>query len=255
MSGICSNIIIRECCINAGPNISNNSFGFGYTNGYPVDVRLVANTLTGGSANIYFNSFTASPANSCIYIDSNVLKNAFLGGLNTGNQMRYPPRVNSISHNIILNNSNSNADFYGLKLNDLICERVEGNRIDVTRNNDKTVYGIHISTISSSKSSCYICNNEIRVTGSKIVYGISLNAAANTMAEIHHNSVLSKSTNGTAYGLYIFSNNAQLMYQYNRVSRNIFIAKGSTNYPLYINNMSFFRPVPTVMFQVNRECP
>ena len=212
-------------CVNL-PNASGSP-----VTDYPVDVRFVGNTIQGGYYNFYLSYMAINGtniANTSMYIDSNILSDAY----NSGAYVNYYAHINSFSHNTITNRTNATSTYYGVYASYYgIWDRIEGNRIRI--NNTSTAAGFYLLNYqqyaSYAKQPANLCNNEITITGTGTRYGIYI-TSPNGNWEVHHNTVYIEG-NSTIYGLY--HTNASNSYKVN-MTRNMVFCTGGTNYPLYL---------------------
>ncbi len=237
MVGGCRNVTIRDCDILASvTTYSTKAHAFDYNNRfgaqYPEEVRLIANRITGGYANIYLYRMSFADASltaASMYIDSNILTEAYSCGVNAS----YSSSIRSLSYNIIRSRKEGIGVYYGLySFSSSNYEKVEGNRICV--NNSNTGYGMYLCENQNSPiySSCAgeFINNEIRVSGLGDKYGIYFNGTYSNL-QVHHNSILVFSGNKTAYGLWMV-NNTNYVSQF---TRNLLSVEGTPRYALYIS--------------------
>ena len=244
MEESCRNITIRDCDICSSDTATSEKYrAFSYPNtnanpNFPVNVRLKANRITGGYYNIYATYLSGTSANiinSSLYIDSNILTEAYRIGIYSNIYSSIP----SISHNIIRSRKGGTGAYNGLLSTGVSSiGKVEGNRIRVLNNVDGTgmSVGIGQNSASCSSSPMMIVNNEIHMSGKGIKCGILLNGKDSRM-EVHHNSVYCI-TDSVAYGCeYMAGSTANT--DVTNITRNLFVTEGKPGYPLYLYNKKY----------------
>ena len=245
MQGACTDVTIRECNIYASVTATASSYrAFDYPNtsgsaNYPVDVRLIGNHIAGGYYNLYLYYTAGSTSymtSSSMYIDSNVMTDAYYYGIYAYYYGGFP----SISHNTISNRyaqtSGNSSIYYGLYSSYYKnFGEIVGNKIFIS--NTSSGYGMYLYYYQNyptySNGSALIANNEIRVMGNGVKYGMYLYTYYSNM-EIHHNSVYASSETSTAYGAYLYAGSSTA-YKTN-FTRNLLYAEGMTEHPLYLAN-------------------
>ena len=238
MAAGCSDVIIRECNIYANKTATSSTYSaFRYdgTSGsttYPVDVRIVANNITGGYHNMYLYYMcgnTSYMTSASMYIDSNVMTEAYYYGMYN----YYNSSIRSLCHNTIRSREGTSMyygvySYYYSNYDKVMC-----NRIYV--NNKSTGYGMYMSYYqnnpSYSNGRALIANNEIRLFGTNTKYGMYLQNSYSRM-DIHYNSIYSQTDNSTSYGVYWYAG-TNTTYQTN-FTRNMVISSGTTSYPIYL---------------------
>lgn len=248
MGGACTDVTIRECNIYACTTATNNAYrAFSYPNTsgssyYPVEVRIVANNIAGGYYNMYLyypSGSTSYMMSSSMYIDSNVLTDAYYYGIYSYYYSHYP----SISYNTISSRyaaaSGNSSIYYGLYTYYYTTYgKVEGNKfyiISTSTSYGMYMYYYHNYPSYSNSTFGLVANNEVRIMGANgAKYGIYVYGYYSNL-NIMHNSVYCISENSTAYGMYLTPGSSSGTYNTN-VSRNMFICDGNTNYPMYISN-------------------
>ena len=244
MEGNCTNVTLRECDLYAMTSTSSGSASFRYSVGRPTNVRLIGNRLYNGYANVHISASGATETNGAdIVIDSNVMEGASYYGILFASSGW---KSSSISFNTIhLCRKISGGTFYGIYMRGTSWfDRIEGNRILIEHTGGSTAYGISFIDVNGLNGvhAGMIVNNDIRVVGAGVSYGIYANVTQTT-ANFHHNSIWVKSQQ-TAYGIWtgvefaLFGTN-----QNNQITRNLIVAEGKTaSYPLYIYDVALLHP-------------
>ncbi|MBO4282360.1 MAG: hypothetical protein J5873_04125, partial [Bacteroidales bacterium] len=203
------------------------------TTTYPVNVRFIANNIRGGYANFYLyymgGNNTANIAKTAMVIDSNILADAYYYGV----YAYYRAGFESVSHNTITSRRGLASAYYGIYgYYYCLWNHVEGNRIDV--NNTSTAYGLDFYYYQQqptyAKQPASVCNNEIRLTGSSVKYGIYI-YTPNGNFDVHHNTIFIEGSSSTTQGL--VHNNSSTSYKVN-MTHNMVYCNYTGAYPLYI---------------------
>ena len=240
--GSCSDIDFIGCKINTSVTATSNaSCGVYYSQSSGVttvlsDIHFLKNTLTGGYANFYFNYACGSnsymTSNTTIYIDSNVMNEAYVYGLYANYYAYFP----SISYNTIVTR-NAGTTQYGLYLyyycaiNNMI-----GNKIKMM--GTSSAFGIYFSIFNNQyvyTSNTKIYNNEIIIPQASSAYGIYDQVCK---IEFYHNTIY-LSGSGTNYGFYL----AQTSSGWPFYGKNNMVACLTSNvnngFPIYASSPSY----------------
>ncbi len=243
MDGACADVTFRECRMRASTATTAYNAAFRYINGNAVKIKLVSNLLLGGYSSINIGGIGAAASNDVdIVIDSNEMKGSF----NCGIKFNGNWRSSSISFNTIhLGKNERNPEVvYGMYLPGTgYFDRVEGNRL-LIENVSGRACGIYLAgPLNNVGTVKLIINNDIRVSSGGDAEGIYALLIQSTL-DMHHNSLLVKSRNGHAYGIWTGVQFATIgTNQNNRITRNLIVSEGNTeSYPLYIVTTSLLAP-------------
>ncbi|MBP5614573.1 MAG: hypothetical protein J6X35_10585, partial [Bacteroidales bacterium] len=237
-------VVFHRCGISAAYSSSNTACCAvsypGASNSYVLDdVHFIANTIQGGyygiSLQYAHSNNSVMPLTRGIYIDSNTVSGSYTG-INVSNYCHVP----SISHNTI------RSIYTGISFSSYcIGKKVEGNRIYVqntTAGGQAT--GISCGTfLNNTVDTTLFINNEIRVEGDGLCHGLNMTFLGVCHMEAHHNSVYVTSKSNAARGIYtIIPYLNQGQSSGNRITRNLLVTDGTSNYPFYIESQARMGP-------------
>ena len=229
INGGCQSVCIRECNIYACSTATDGKYK---ALTCASKSFIIKNNIIGGCYNISLGE------NAAVVIDSNVLMDAFQYGIYGGVR----PTIRSISHNRISSRyaakSNNSVNYYGFYYHNYgTCELMDGNVMDVRcSGNGYGLYATYNLNYYGSKRGLLI-NNDIRVTGKGVKYGVYLQLdGSGSKADVHHNSVYVYSEDSNAYGFRLgglnLSNSA-------KITRNLVKVKGKINSPVYFADAAY----------------
>jgi len=228
-TGACENVTIRNNKLYANGDVSSGNYSCIYKGsgtGLIDNVNIVNNYIDGGYYGIYLYGTGSNNYNTNIYVDSNVITNAYYYLT-----YFYYTAFNSVSNNnISTGTALKSSTFYGLSFYYCDVEKMCKNSI-FTRTTMTTMYGVYFyygNVSSSTNTNALIANNEILLNATSTLYGIY---ASYSNVDIKHNSIYAN-TNSTTYGIYIYGGSAA--YTSNIWNNNIVCTYNSA-YPIYIS--------------------
>jgi hypothetical protein len=233
-TGVCTNIVIRDCRLLANPTNSSSTTAPIYYKASGVNVVdsifIVNNLLDGGYYGIYFYGWGQSAYGKNIVFDSNMVTNQYYYGA-----YFYYTDFISCSYNTMLSRiSNTGIDigseWYGIR-GYYVNGDITGNKITQRSSTITTPYGIYsyyhnyYSNISSIKG--LIANNEIILNINNTYAGIY---ASYAKSEVINNSIYITG-DGAARGIYL----ANLSYNDMVIKNNNIVLTSPTAHPIYMN--------------------
>ena len=229
--GACTNIVVSNCRILSSPTTAATSNLISpivkMSTGTVDSIFIINNVLDGGNTTLYFAGGVSTTYASNVWIDNNIMTNAYKYGA----YIRYT-NLNSFSNNTILSRDTSSIDWRGLYVIESCPKLINGNIIRERSESIKNNLTVYLDALNQRGSDTTVfSNNEI--------YG-TLEGAASTALSISaakimviNNTVYAKSRATGGRALYI-SNGSN----YVAVKNNILISTGTTSYPMYLSSTS-----------------
>ncbi|MDR0605964.1 MAG: hypothetical protein LBG80_16875, partial [Bacteroidales bacterium] len=169
LTGVCRNILIRDCRLLADSTVTGNTSNPIYSTGGGLDsVFIIHNFISGGYYGIYFYGSSAATMNTNIIIDSNTVQDQY---------------------------------YYAMYVYYTHADRIIGNKIRQRSTSITYPYGIYFygQQYTTPPNIALIANNELILSMSSSYYGMYLGYG---QAEVINNSIFIKGS-GAAKGIYI----------------------------------------------------
>jgi parallel beta-helix repeat protein len=240
------NIAIVDCSISLNLNASDTSragsFGIRKNSTDKINnIRITGNHIDGGYSGINITGGTTTDYGTTVFIDSNIIENQFLYGINLTNTDAV-----TISHNEILGRKSASDRWYGIDLN-RVNANILANRI-WQRGDVRYPEVITVQYLNTTENALrgLIANNEISTSKSGTynwanqMYG-AINVSSPANVDFYFNSIFVGGKGG-ASGLYLAnSNTINVKIKYNNFIANdscfpISLGSGGAIYELGFNN-------------------